>query len=100
MKQQCKRGHELVGDNLYLSPKGVRQCKMCRTQYEQDHPRNREKRAQQTRRWKENNPEQHQISAKRSILKRKYHTTPEAQAAKAESQNNRCAICQRLMDVP
>lgn len=26
----CVRGHELAGDNLYVTPKGRRQCKECR----------------------------------------------------------------------
>jgi len=27
----CKRGHPLVGDNLYIHPKdGVRECRACR----------------------------------------------------------------------
>jgi hypothetical protein len=29
MKAFCKRGHPLSGDNLYVSPKGFRQCRMC-----------------------------------------------------------------------
>ncbi len=28
-KTHCKRGHPLSGDNLYVSPRGVRQCRQC-----------------------------------------------------------------------
>lgn len=28
-KEECHRGHPLSGDNLYISPKGVRQCRAC-----------------------------------------------------------------------
>lgn len=29
-KEVCKQGHKLVGSNLYLDPRGGRQCKTCR----------------------------------------------------------------------
>jgi DNA-binding CsgD family transcriptional regulator len=29
-QSHCRRGHPLSGDNLYVAPKGVRQCKACR----------------------------------------------------------------------
>ena len=29
LKTECKRGHPLSGDNLYLSPNGNRQCRAC-----------------------------------------------------------------------
>lgn len=29
-KPDCKRGHLLVGDNLHISPKGVRICRQCK----------------------------------------------------------------------
>ena len=33
-KSNCKRGHPLSGENLYVSPQGSRQCKSCmRTQH-------------------------------------------------------------------
>jgi len=28
-KEVCTRGHSLMGDNLYVSPKGSRQCRKC-----------------------------------------------------------------------
>lgn len=28
-KNNCKRGHRLGGDNLYITPRGHRQCKKC-----------------------------------------------------------------------
>ncbi len=30
----CKRNHPLSGDNLYLHPKGHRQCMICRRLYD------------------------------------------------------------------
>lgn len=32
----CKKGHELLGDNLYSRPDGKRGCKMCRSQNMKD----------------------------------------------------------------
>jgi hypothetical protein len=29
-KTHCKRGHELAGENLYITPDGRRQCRTCR----------------------------------------------------------------------
>ncbi len=29
-KGDCIRGHELVGDNLYIDSQGKRQCRACR----------------------------------------------------------------------
>jgi len=29
MKTHCKYGHPLSGDNLYVSPKGIRNCRAC-----------------------------------------------------------------------
>lgn len=31
-QEHCKRGHSLSGDNLYITPKGRRQCRLCRKQ--------------------------------------------------------------------
>ncbi len=30
-RKNCRRGHELSGDNLYVNPKGARVCKSCRS---------------------------------------------------------------------
>lgn len=30
LKSHCKRGHPLSGDNLYLKPSGIRQCRTCK----------------------------------------------------------------------
>jgi hypothetical protein len=30
LKTHCKHGHELAGDNLYINPKGKRECRKCR----------------------------------------------------------------------
>lgn len=31
VKTVCKRGHEMVGENLYVTPDGYRKCRPCRT---------------------------------------------------------------------
>lgn len=36
-KVQCDAGHDLDGDNLYLDPKGRRQCKTCRNRAGREH---------------------------------------------------------------
>jgi hypothetical protein len=30
-KTHCKNGHELAGANLYINPRGERQCRVCRS---------------------------------------------------------------------
>ena len=32
---QCKRGHEMLGNTLYITPKGVRGCRACRSIHEE-----------------------------------------------------------------
>lgn len=34
-KGKCQNGHEMTGDNLYVSPKGGHQCKACRKEARQ-----------------------------------------------------------------
>jgi hypothetical protein len=51
-KTNCIRGHPLSGDNLYLTPKGIRQCRSCMrlhaAEWHQAHP---EKRSEYNRRY-------------------------------------------------
>lgn len=30
IETHCKRGHAMTGDNLYVSPKGLRICQKCK----------------------------------------------------------------------
>lgn len=39
LKTQCKRGHSLSVENVYLTKTKGRQCRPCRRQWEKDHPR-------------------------------------------------------------
>jgi len=36
LKTHCKRGHPMIGENLYVRPSGGRVCKACRKLNEQD----------------------------------------------------------------
>lgn len=57
-KSHCKRGHELSGDNLYISPKGLQYCKACQRlrerKYDMTH---REQRRIKTAKYREQNPD-------------------------------------------
>lgn len=41
-KEACRHGHPLSGDNLYVTPKGFRQCRTCRKVAQERHRRKRE----------------------------------------------------------
>jgi hypothetical protein len=96
LKEFCKYGHDMSGDNLYLSPRGVRGCRVCRTKYLKENPPSPEKASVAHRRHAEKNPDYH----KDDWRKRKYGLSPEAYAAKLESQEHRCKICGRVMSKP
>ena len=36
-RAECHRGHPLSGDNLYVSPSGIRHCRTCRREYKKSH---------------------------------------------------------------
>jgi len=40
-KTHCKRGHELVGDNVYITPRGTRHCRPCQRKRNRDYMRRR-----------------------------------------------------------
>ena len=96
LKEFCLRGHELMGENLYLSPGGVRCCRACRTKYHRDHPIPIERQIVAKQRHAEKNPDYH----KDDWRKRKYGLSKEAYTAKLESQENRCKICGQVMAKP
>lgn len=35
----CKHGHSYAGDNLYVDPRGRRQCRACKREWERRHQR-------------------------------------------------------------
>ena len=93
LKEFCLHGHELMGENLYLSPKGVRGCRACRTKYHWDNPIPIERQIVAKQRHAAKNPDYH----KDDWRKRKYGLSREAYTAKLESQENRCKICGQVM---
>lgn len=97
-KSHCKRGHELSGDNLYVSPQGIRHCRACRADYSNQHPQNQSIEYQRAARarWRKKNPEYH----KNHWLMRKYGLTREEYDRMLRNQNQQCAICERLMSEP
>jgi recombination endonuclease VII len=97
---KCRRGHVLAGDNLYVSPKGVRQCRTCTSAYRKAHPTCRMKSTAAYKKWKASHPEQAKKLQKKYDLKKHFGITLDWHEAKRKEQNNQCAICKRLMDVP
>ena len=89
----CKHGHPLSGDNLYLSPKGSRGCKKCRSKYAHDsHKSNPQKMRSYRKTWYEKHPGYDR--------ERYYGITNQEFLAKAEKQKHLCMICKRLMESP
>jgi hypothetical protein len=77
----CKRGHEMAGVNLYITPKGIRGCRACRAIHSNESPSAKEYR----KFWQ---------------IKKLYGLTREQYEEKLKSQNRRCAICNREMVKP
>src|SRR5208282_6685698 len=97
-KTHCLRGHELAGENLYVYPNGKRRCRVCHdrhaaAKYRKDHKdslRARQKVARVA------NP----TARKNSDRRYKYGVEPDVYAQKLHTQNNRCAICKKLLTTP
>jgi hypothetical protein len=74
----CSRGHEMSGDNLYVSPKGDRQCVACqrirRAHYMKD-PQHVERQREAVRRYQSRN--RNRI---REVQRHRYATDPEFKA--------------------
>jgi 5-methylcytosine-specific restriction endonuclease McrA len=65
-KTHCPYGHPYAGDNLYVSPAGVRQCKACRkVRVMESYYRNHEKRLAEKTAWREENRELHNERSRR-----------------------------------
>jgi len=80
LQAQCKRGHLLDEENVYVTPQGIRACRQCRKVY----------------------PPTSTMKAYRKFwqIRKLYGLTREQYAAKLASQNHRCAICNRVMTKP
>src|SRR5208282_4721367 len=96
----CRKGHAMEGDNLYVSPKGARHCRRCLADYRKEHPTSAVKNTAATQRWKAKNKERLRLYQRNYDLKTNFGVTLDWHDAKRQEQNNQCAICKRLMDVP
>jgi len=97
----CKYGHELSGDNLYLSPKGTRGCRKCRSKYSTaSHVKNPEAAKQYAREWARRTRKQNPRRLLNYHYIHDYGITIEERDAKLEAQKHLCAVCNRLMDSP
>lgn len=99
-KTQCKRGHDLAGDNLYVSPKGTRGCRACRSLYKEENPPDLAKAVLASQRWRDNNEEEFKAYQRKYDLWKNYGITVEEFEAKLTEQAGKCAICNSLMDRP
>ena len=101
IQTHCKHGHELSGDNLYVSPKGTRGCRKCRSAYAiASHQRSPELRKQYGRNWMRKQRAENPDRIRGYYLGHEYDLTVEEYNRKRETQKNCCAICNRLMDRP
>jgi hypothetical protein len=80
LQAQCKRGHSLTDENVYVTPQGIRSCRQCRRVYP---PTSTMKEYQKF--WQ---------------IKKLHGLNREQYEAKLASQNHRCAICNRVMEKP
>jgi hypothetical protein len=97
-KSNCKWGHPLSGDNLYISSKGVRGCRACRCKYAiQAHKKNPEDRKRYARNWKARELVKTPDRFRNYHFVNDYGITVEERNAKAEQQNSCCMICRRML---
>lgn len=76
----CAYGHEWSADNTYITPKGRRQCRACKTSHLEV--------------WRNANPDRVKFHSLTKHAKRRYRITVAERESIVEEQNNRCAICQ------
>jgi Recombination endonuclease VII len=97
----CKHGHALSGENLYLSPKGSRGCRKCRSANAvASHQRSPELRKKYGRDWMRKQRVENPDRIRGYYLGFEYEMTVDEYKRKVEAQKNCCAICHRLMDRP
>jgi len=84
----CVKGHELVGDNVYIAPKsGARCCLQCKKEHNRDYAKTHrisDAVKQYRKDWYE------RTGYDRN---RKYGLSPEDFAEKLAKQDNKCACC-------
>src|SRR6266481_4255156 len=100
-KTHCKHGHELSGDNLYLSPKGFRGCKKCRCAHAiASHKKNPDLQRQRSREWMQRERIKNPDRLKEYNLRNDYGIGLAEYNEKLERQNRCCMICNRVMASP
>lgn len=88
LKSHCERGHEFTPENTYVSPAGVRYCRVCRRDYGRERMRTPEYREYQRALDRARADKR-----ARERFVRLYGMTQEQIEALAINQNNRCACC-------
>ncbi len=97
----CKHGHELFGDNLYVSPKGSRGCRKCRATYAaQSHRRNPELTRQYGRDWMRKQRKDNPGRLREYHLRKDYNMSLVEFNKKLDLQDHCCMICRRIMSQP
>ena len=95
MKINCKYGHPLSGENLYVFPDGRRACKICRNRvamaWDKNHPeRSREIKARFRNSVK---GKRAQVEGHRRYT---YKMTQEQYEERLDRQDHRCSACRRI----
>jgi Recombination endonuclease VII len=95
----CKRGHEMVPENIYYSPDGnARHCRTCKQERAKLNARPYDpiKMRQWRKEWRERNPLYH----KKHWLNRAYKLSLEEFDKMVKDRNNKCYICREDMEKP
>ena len=99
LKDYCLRGHNLGGDNLYVSPQGIRGCRACREHLTTESKLRRppqkvssDKLKEYRTRWEKKRPGYYREKAT--------GMTHEQFVEKQRIQKNLCAICGVFMNIP
>ena len=76
----CARGHALIPENVYTSPRGSRYCRIC----------------------KKTAADKHIDSGQQCAAQRKYRygVTPKKYEEMLKESDGRCAVCHRLYEIP
>ncbi len=95
----CKRGHELVLENTYVTSEGKRRCKPCQRERSREYQKRRrsadpEGDKARKRLWRKQNPGRE----REYDLKRHYGLSVEDFDLLLEEQNFCCAICSNRLD--
>jgi hypothetical protein len=103
-RTHCRKGHELLPENIFVANSGTRYCDLCRQEWEYSKERKKSLgepdtdaviRARESRkRWRDKRPDYHKFNG----LLKDYGLTREAYQTLLDSQDNKCPIC--LRDLP